>query len=223
MSAGTGRGNTEEITIPTLQVADLYQHRSRRDGARLKAYNQLLEQIYNRVRVAARLPTHPAFVSFVIPPFILGVPKLDLEDCVVYLVYQLRQSGFMVRYTYPNLLVISWKHHERQYLVNDNPILQAMMATAPAPPPAPAPVAKSKRGARSVRFAEGNPAEAQNTLLPARPQPLFFEGTIGRQTGGPAVRSAEDYEPPTSFFNAVERPLAEGTSEKPKFSDLINF
>ena len=98
------------------------------------------------------------------------------------------------------------------------------MATAPAPPPPPAPVAKSKRGARSVRFAEGNPAEAQNTLLPARPAPLFFEGAVGRQIGGgQAVRSAEDYEPPTSFLNAVERPMAEGTSEKPKFSDLLNF
>ena len=50
-----------------------------------------------------------------------------MEDCIVYLVWQLRQSGFEVRFTWPNLLYISWKHHEGAYLANKNPIVQAMI------------------------------------------------------------------------------------------------
>jgi hypothetical protein len=124
--------SSDTIEIPMMQVSDLYNKRQNRDKARLKAYNQMLETIYHRVRVTSQLPTGQTYLAYTIPPFILGLPRIDLEDCVVYLVYQLRASGFEIKYTYPNLLYISWGHHEKQYLVNDSPILQAMMATRAA-------------------------------------------------------------------------------------------
>jgi hypothetical protein len=111
-----------------------------RDASRLRAYNKLLEAIYHRIRVVSAMPTHPTSIIYTIPPFILGVPRLDLQDCVVYLVWQLRNNGFMVAFTYPNMLSISWGHHERDYVANDSPIAQAMIATTPAPP------AETKRG-----------------------------------------------------------------------------
>ena len=52
---------------------------------------------------------------------------MDMEDCIVYIVFQLRTTGFEVKFTWPNLLYISWKHHEAAYLQSQNPIVQAMM------------------------------------------------------------------------------------------------
>jgi hypothetical protein len=113
--------------LPRLSPNELYERRIRRDQSRLRAYNQVLEQIYNRIYTASQLPNHPADILYTVPPFVLGLPKLDLEDCIVYLVFQLRQAGFEVRFSYPNLLYISWKHHEKEYLLHQNPIVQAML------------------------------------------------------------------------------------------------
>jgi hypothetical protein len=58
---------------------------------------------------------------------IVGLPRIDLEDCIVYLVHQLRMNMFAVRYTFPNLLSISWEHHEKDYITGQSPIMLAML------------------------------------------------------------------------------------------------
>ena len=121
------------IEVPRLEPKDLYERRKRRDFARLRAYNTLLEQIYHRVYASSQLPGNTSSILYTVPPFILGLPKLDMEDCIVYIVFQLRQSGFEVKFTWPNLLGISWKHHEQKYLVEQNPIMQAMTPDEPPP------------------------------------------------------------------------------------------
>ncbi len=180
----------QTIDIPTLPVNNLYDGRRSRDASRLRAYNKILEQIYHRIKVVSRSPTHPTSILYTIPPFILGLPRLDLEDCVIYLVHQLRSNGFRVQFSYPNLLQIDWKHHERQYIVNDSPILQAMLATVPqAQPEAP------KRGNAPRR---GPPAPQATRVVtmapPGQAQPL----------------SAMDYQPPSGFIQAIERPAPMG-------------
>jgi hypothetical protein len=173
---------------PKLNPKDLFDKRIRRDQSRLRAYNQLLQQIHQRIYTTSQLSGNANYILYTVPPFIFGLPKIDLEDCVVYLVYMLRQSGYEVRYTYPNLLYISWKHHERDYLLNQNPIMQAMM------PPEVKKEQKRKTQtpqtaqpvARSVRFANDPRDERQ-----------------------PPVRSATDYVPPNSFVQTLQRPAPE--------------
>ncbi len=171
--------------IPKLNPDELYERRIRRDQARLRAYNQVLEQIHNRIYTASQLAGHPAYLMYTVPPFILGLPKLDLEDCIVYLVYMLRQGGFEVRFTYPNLLYISWRHHEKEYLLHQNPIVQAMM-----PPEAPKRGGGGKKnGGASVSF--------------DLPSPL------AQQVAPPARKLASEYKPPESFVQQMERPHSE--------------
>lgn len=196
----------DTIDIPVLAANDLYERRRARDAARLKAYNKLLEQIYHRIRVVSKLPTHPTDLIYTIPPFILGIPRLDLEDCVVYLVYQLRNSGFEVRFTYPNMLFISWKHHEKEYVVNESPILQAMLATTPQPAPAvPAPPSTGRGGApsRKKRGTGTQETSAETRAINAMMLPP-------NQQAQPL--SAVDYNPPSGFIQAVERPAPAGRS-----------
>ena len=89
---------------PQLNPADLYDKRKSKDASRLRAYNKILEQIYNRVRVISKLPSSQCYLLYTVPPFIFGLPKIDLEDCVTYLIYQLRHAGYEVRYTPPNMI-----------------------------------------------------------------------------------------------------------------------
>lgn len=202
-----GPASNDTIDIPVLQISDLYDKRRSRDASRLRAYNQLLQQIYHRIKVVSRMPTHPTDVVFTIPPFILGMPRLDLEDCVVYLVYQLRSGGFKVDFTYPNVLDISWKHHEKQYIVNDSPILQAMLATTPQPAAA-APAPNPQAGANTRKGRKGQPpAPAGGVNIQMMPE----------LAAKPA--NAMDYSPPPGFLQAVERPAPFGASK----TDLSRF
>jgi hypothetical protein len=178
----------DQIDIPVLPVDDLYKKRQSRDAARLRAYNELLDKIYHRIRVVSKSPTHPTQILYTIPPFILGVPRLDLQDCVVYLVYQLRNGGFEVKFTYPNMLGISWAHHEKDYIANESPILQAMMATTPQPQPD-----EPKRGMAPKKSA---------LKKSSAPPPI----DIYRMSGNAAPLNATDYHPPSGFIQAIERP-----------------
>ena len=202
-----------------LQVGDLYTQRQRRDTARLKAYNEILDQIYHRVRVTSQLPTHPAHILYTIPPFIFGLPKIDLEDCVVYLVYQLRSAGFEVRYTYPNLIYVSWKHHEKKYLLEESPILQAMLATQKAAAPvAPAPAAPALKPARKVKFS----SEPTAATPRGRTQPFASPGTAAERPR----RDINDYTPPKGFlaFGQNTRPtLDDSSTSAKKFKNLFDF
>ena len=119
-----------QMDTPQLNPADLYDKRKMKDASRLRAYNKILEQIYHRIRVISKLPNAQCYLMYTVPPFILGLPKMDLEDCVVYLIYQLRHAKYEVRYSPPNLLYISWIHHEKSYLVEQSPIMMAMMESA---------------------------------------------------------------------------------------------
>ncbi len=197
------------VIVPKLEPKHLFEKRMRRDNARLKAYNQLLEQIHHRIFTTSQLPGNPNYLMYTVPPFILGLPYIDLEDCIVYLVHMLRTNGFEVRFTYPNLLYISWKHYERDYLMTQNPIVQAMI-----PPPPPQNMSKKGTGARG---APGQKSRVSFAVPPGVTPP----------PAAPQARSASDYEPPSSFLTNIERPQnpprSGATGAGNVLADLWNF
>jgi hypothetical protein len=163
--------------IPQLPASTLFDVRIKQDKARQTAYNKILEQALQKIAHCATAPNQPTFVYYNVPPFVLGLPGLDLKDCVVYVVYQLRQQGYEVRYTYPNLLWISWAHHERQYLMERNPIVQSMLPPKMAGP-------EKRKGASMVSLQQAA------TSTPNAAQLL----------------RASDYTPPSGFVETMERP-----------------
>ena len=188
-----GDGDTE---APKLEPRNLFEKRVARDNARLRAYNQILLQIQARIRSTAQLPANPSYLLYTVPPFILGLPAIDMQDCIVYIVHQLRTGGFEVKFTYPNLLYISWRHYEQEYMREQNPITQAMK---PPPPPA----ATSKKGAGGKRGGGGG---TSRVTFATQAGPTHDLSNIG---GGPAApRSAAEYQPPDSFLEGLQRPTA---------------
>ena len=164
--------------IPQLSAASLFDARLKKDQARHRAYNQILEQALQKVAHSASQPNQPTFVYYNVPPFVLGLPALDLQDCVVYIVHQLRTQGYEVRYTYPNLLWISWAHHERQYFLEKNPIVQSMLPNKSKLPTMAGP--EKRQGAATVNLRSAI-------------------------TTDPLLRASE-YTPPAAFVETMERP-----------------
>jgi len=228
-----------EERTPQLAPSELYDKRKTKDAAKLRAYNKILEQIYNRVRVISRLPNAQCSLLYTVPPFILGLPKLDLEDCVVYLIYQLRHAGYEVRYTPPNLLYISWLHHEKNYMVEQSPIMQAMMESAEK---SRAELERKEKEAQrliGVRKSQRKPVRQtpgalQSVSGPAtgggrgpssaaamsqvlnrpmsgwgKPSNEGVRGTLASPSAGPPRPSAADYVPPSSFLETMTNPKNE--------------
>lgn len=210
---------------PQLNPADLYDKRKSKDASRLKAYNKILEQIYNRVRVISKLPNSPCYLLYTVPPFILGLPKIDLEDCVIYLIYQLRHAGYDVRYTPPNMIYLSWVHHEKSYLVQQSPIMQAMLESAEKTQAElerkekeASRLLQGRKSQRKVRM--NTPGELQRGIMGGGPRRSAISTVLNRPlsnpTAGPPPPSAADYVPPSAFLQTIEQP--QNTVVQPKSS-----
>ena len=215
-------GPPSQVQIPRLAPKDLYNKRVKRDQARLKTYNQLLEQIYTRVYSTSQMSGNANYIMYTVPPFVLGLPRIDMEDCIVYLVYMLRQHGYEVRFTFPNLLYISWKHHEKEYLLNQNPIVQAML------PPEDKKAEKNRKSKVSFRAT----VDVQSAIPPGYGQdPRYLpqhqnqyqpQNQYQSDSQLKPVRRASDYQPPASFMNTMQKPLPE-KKENNILADLWNF
>lgn len=211
---------------PLLNPSDLYDKRRTKDAGRLRAYNKILEQIYNRIRTISKLPNSQCFLLYTVPPFILGLPKLDLEDCVVYLIYQLRHASYDVRYSPPNMIYISWLHHEKSYLVEQSPIMQAMLESAERTQ---AELERKEREAARLlgpgkktqkKTAKNTPGmfqsrpdglgSASKTSMPsASALSTVLNRPMSNPTAGPPPPSAADYTPPASFLQNMSNPTNE--------------
>ena len=212
------------MDTPQLNPSELYDKRRTKDAGRLRAYNKILEQIYNRIRTISKLPNSQCFILYTVPPFILGLPKLDLEDCVVYLIYQLRHAQYEVRYSPPNMIYISWMHHEKSYLFEQSPIMKAMMESSErekkelqlSTKKGPRKIVKQTPGAFQVKGpqrVQNNSYSGYNTGYNTgtvshniAPSLLHSNAPSNAPTAGPPPPSAGDYVPPASFLQNMSNP-----------------
>jgi hypothetical protein len=202
--------------VPRLNPSELYDKRRSKDAGRLRAYNKILEQIYNRIRTISKLPNSQCYLLYTVPPFILGLPKLDLEDCVVYLMFQLRHTGYETRFTYPNMIYISWLHHEKSYIVEQSPIMQAMLDSAERTQ------ALLDRKEKEAGRLLGQGKKTQRKVVKQMPGLLqtntqvpgprlsaintILNRPLSNPTAGPPPPSAADYVPSAAFLQNMTSP-----------------
>jgi hypothetical protein len=112
--AGDNVENVEKINLD-----DLYQKKQEQDKNKLFTYNKILTRIHEKIKLTSRQKCNQQFCWFIVPEIILGVANYDHAGCIAYLVDKLQENKFMVRYTHPNLLLISWHHYVPNYVRNE--------------------------------------------------------------------------------------------------------
>lgn len=110
-------GDTNENA--KLNLDELYEKKQQHDLNTLNIYNKILNRIHSKIKVVSRQNISSQFCWFVIPEMIIGVPKYDHGACTAYIINKLTENGFIIRYTHPNLLFISWKHWVPSYVRNE--------------------------------------------------------------------------------------------------------
>jgi hypothetical protein len=93
-----------------LNLDDLYEKKKQYDLNTLATYNKILARIHNKIKTVSRQNKNEQFCWYVIPEMIIGVPRYDHGACTAYLIDKLRSDNLYLKYTHPNLLLISWKH-----------------------------------------------------------------------------------------------------------------
>ena len=55
------------------------------------------------------------YLFFIVPEFVIGVPRYNVTHCTQYIIEKLEKNDFVVKYTHPNMLFISWGHYVPSY------------------------------------------------------------------------------------------------------------
>ena len=105
--------------VEKINLDDLYQKKQEQDKTKLYTYNKILTRIHEKIKLTSRQKCNQPFCWFVVPEIILGVANYDHAGCIAYLVDKLQENKFLVRYTHPNLLLISWLHYVPNYVRNE--------------------------------------------------------------------------------------------------------
>jgi hypothetical protein len=145
---------------PHLTPSALFEDQAKLDALRLQTYNRLLGGVHQKIKFASTKPTSDQMTFYDVPEWSPGCPRYDVKDAILYLVWNLRHTGFKVIYMGQNRLLISWKEQSVQYYTEDSPIRQAMVAAAAAgsKPPAGYTAATGKAGTEKKRAAAYKPA-----------------------------------------------------------------
>jgi hypothetical protein len=99
-----------------VNLDELYEKKKESDLNTLKVYNKILLRIHNKIKYCSRINPMEQHCWYVIPEVIIGIPKYDHSSCTAYIIHKLHENGFLIRYTHPNLLFISWKTWTPSYV-----------------------------------------------------------------------------------------------------------
>ena len=93
--------------IFTINVNDIQQRQNNKDRYRLQVYKRLLERCYVKIKSAS--DNEEKFCLYRVPEFVFGEPIYKLPECILFIITNLKNSGFLIKYYKPNVIYITWK------------------------------------------------------------------------------------------------------------------
>jgi hypothetical protein len=99
-----------------IDIDSLYESKKARDLGTLTTFKLVLSRVHGKIKTLSRVRNNDECCWYLVPEVIIGLPRFDTASCIAYLIHQLKENGFKVRYTHPNLLLISWDHWTPDYV-----------------------------------------------------------------------------------------------------------
>jgi hypothetical protein len=108
----------DEYLNTRINMDELYESKQKNDLTKLDTYKKILHRIHIKIKTTCRV-SKEQFCWYIVPEMILGTPHYDQAACIQYIVEQLEENGFILRYNHPNALFISWNHWIPSYVRNE--------------------------------------------------------------------------------------------------------
>ena len=101
----------EDNLSDKLNMDDLFEKKREISENKLHLYNKILNRIHDKIKITSRQnQCKEQFCWYIIPEIMIGIPRYNVAECVEYILRKLRENNFVIRYTHPNLVFISWQH-----------------------------------------------------------------------------------------------------------------
>jgi len=110
------RDDDDEDISTRINMDELYEQKQKQDLHKVDTYNKLLARIHVKIKTTSRQRTDNQWCWYLMPEVLIGSPNYNFSDCLSYIMFQLQDNGFIVKYTHPNLIFISWKHWVPDYV-----------------------------------------------------------------------------------------------------------
>lgn len=91
-----------------LNIFKLNIERDTKEIRKYEVYREILNKIHNKIIAYSK--KNQTEIVYVIPNILVGFPTFNQIKCAEYCVDKLRKNGFVIIYTYPNLIFVSWNH-----------------------------------------------------------------------------------------------------------------
>jgi hypothetical protein len=117
--------------MASLSVKDIIKVMNKKTERRKACFDKILEMCQKKIQKSVQLNMVQCF--FEVPEFVLGFPLYNINECIVHVLTNLQENGFVVRYLFPRIIFISWESEA----VKENKFAKDLMKlmNAPSMPP----------------------------------------------------------------------------------------
>lgn len=89
-----------------LNLKNLHATNEKLEDLRIKTYEQVKKQCYNRIDIISKAPKN--YCWFSIPKLVVGYPPIDIQKCACYIKKKLDDEPVVYEFYEPNLFYITW-------------------------------------------------------------------------------------------------------------------
>ena len=104
-----------------MNIHKLNLKRDQRELAKFKLYKKVLNRIYRKIEQTSN--SYQTSLFYQIPEYIFGIPRYNILETSKYIVAKLQEQGYIVVYTPPNFIFVSWEHIPSELKLEYEPIV----------------------------------------------------------------------------------------------------
>ena len=104
-----------------MNIHKLNLKRDQRELAKFKLYKKVLNRIYRKIEQTSN--SYQTSLFYQIPEYIFGIPRYNIIETSKYIVSKLQEQGYVVVYTPPNFIFVSWEHIPSELKLEYEPIV----------------------------------------------------------------------------------------------------
>lgn len=97
-----------------IDIYSLHKVHEVRERNKRLVYETIYQKCRNKI-LHANNNLYQKTLWFDIPTIVFGLPLYNMDACICYMIYRLRDQGFTVEYYAPNSLYISWHEKPSDY------------------------------------------------------------------------------------------------------------
>jgi hypothetical protein len=91
--------------IPSIH--DLHKEKYKKEKTKTEIYTIVLNKCIERV-VNTNRHTDKSYIMFDVPKILIGYPSYDMESCILFIMNELSNRGYLIEFIHPHYLYIDW-------------------------------------------------------------------------------------------------------------------